>query len=56
LGREIELNGEPFEVIGVMPREYQYPSADFELWTPVSAARYTTCDLGIINLLLATRD
>lgn len=35
LGRKIELNGQPFEVIGVMPREYQYPSADFELWTPL---------------------
>ena len=35
LGRKIQLNGEPFEVIGVMPPEYRYPSADFELWTPL---------------------
>jgi putative ABC transport system permease protein len=35
LGRKIELNGEPFEVIGVMPADYQYPSVDFELWTPL---------------------
>ena len=35
LGRKILLNGEPYEVIGVMPREYQYPSAEFELWTPL---------------------
>lgn len=34
-GRRILLNGEPFEVIGVMPPEYRYPSADFELWTPL---------------------
>ena len=34
-GRKIQLNGEPFEVIGVMPPEYRYPSADFELWTPL---------------------
>src|SRR6266404_4521502 len=35
LGRKIQLNGESFEVIGVMPPEYRYPSADFELWTPL---------------------
>ena len=35
LGRKIQLNGEPFEVVGVMPPEYRYPSGDFELWTPL---------------------
>ena len=35
LGRKIQLNGEPFEVIGVMPSDYQYPDAQFELWTPL---------------------
>jgi putative ABC transport system permease protein len=35
VGRKIRLNGEPFEVIGVMPPEYQYPSHEFELWTPL---------------------
>src|SRR5216684_138940 len=35
LGRKIQLNGGPFEVIGIMPPEYRYPSADFELWTPL---------------------
>jgi predicted permease len=35
LGRKIRLNGEPFQVIGVMPSEYQYPRAEFELWTPL---------------------
>ncbi len=35
LGRKIKLNGEPFEVIGIMPPVYQYPSAEFELWTPL---------------------
>ena len=35
LGRKIQLNGEPFEVIGIMPPDYQYPSAQFELWTPL---------------------
>lgn len=35
VGKKIELNGEPFEVIGVMPPEYRYPNRDFELWTPL---------------------
>jgi predicted permease len=35
LGRRIQLNGTPFEVIGVMPPEYRYPSSEFELWTPL---------------------
>ncbi|HYP13895.1 MAG TPA: ABC transporter permease, partial [Bryobacteraceae bacterium] len=35
LGRKIPLNGEPYEVIGVMPREYRYPSAEYEVWTPL---------------------
>jgi predicted permease len=35
LGRKVLLNGEVFEVIGVMPREFRYPSAEFELWAPL---------------------
>jgi putative ABC transport system permease protein len=35
VGRKLQLNGEAFEVIGVMPPDYQYPTRDFELWTPL---------------------
>jgi predicted permease len=35
ISRKIQLNGEPFEVIGVMPPDYAYPDATFELWTPL---------------------
>ncbi len=35
IGRKIQLNGEPFEVVGVMPATYSYPTRDFELWTPL---------------------
>jgi predicted permease len=38
LSRKISLNGEPFQVIGVMPPYYQYPAADFQLWTPLYIA------------------
>ncbi len=39
LGRRIQLNGESFEVIGVMPPEYRYPTGAFELWTPLYIPR-----------------
>lgn len=35
VGRKIQLNGQPFEIIGVMPPAYRYPNKDFELWTPL---------------------
>jgi len=35
LGRKISLNGDGFEVIGVMPADFEYPSAQFDLWTPL---------------------
>lgn len=33
LGRRVTLNGEPYEVIGVMPRGFYYPTRDVQLWT-----------------------
>jgi len=35
VGRKIRLNGEPFEVIGVTPPGFQYPTNEYELWTPL---------------------
>ena len=35
VGHKLQLNGEPFEVIGVMPPAYAYPDVAFELWTPL---------------------
>lgn len=35
LGRKILLNGDGFEVIGVMPADFEYPTAQFDLWTPL---------------------
>ena len=34
LGKTVTLNGEPYSVIGVMPREFYYPVLDNEVWTP----------------------
>jgi putative ABC transport system permease protein len=36
LGRIIYLNGAPFTVVGVMPRSFQFPSHETQLWIPVA--------------------
>ena len=36
LGRVIRLNGLPYKVIGVMPRSFQFPSRETQLWIPVA--------------------
>ncbi len=34
LGKKIQLNGNAYTVLGVMPREFQYPNREIALWTP----------------------
>ena len=36
IGRSIQLNREPYTVIGVMPPEFAHPSSVTELWTPLA--------------------
>jgi putative ABC transport system permease protein len=38
IGRVIRLYGEPHTVIGVMPPEFQFPAAQFEVWVTFEAA------------------
>jgi putative ABC transport system permease protein len=35
VGRNIQLNGEAYRVIGVVPPQFRYPTQNFELWTPL---------------------
>jgi predicted permease len=35
IGQKVKLDNEPFVVIGVMPRDFHFPSRDAELWTPM---------------------
>jgi len=34
-GRSLVLDGEPFSILGVLPHEVQFPSADVDLWVPL---------------------
>ncbi len=43
LGRTITLNAETFEVIGVMPPEFQFPSADTEVFLPMGYFSENLC-------------
>jgi putative ABC transport system permease protein len=35
VGQTIRLDGEPHLVVGVMPRGFQFPGQDIQVWTPV---------------------
>jgi len=36
IGRELRLDGEPFTIVGVMPRDFLFFSPDVRLWVPLS--------------------
>lgn len=42
IGRTIELGGRIHEIIGVMPKEFQFPSSQFKLWVPFDSAMSAT--------------
>lgn len=46
LGQTIGIDNEPFEVIGIMPPGFRYPTDETELWTPHVIAPE---DLGLAN-------
>ncbi|MBI4906194.1 MAG: ABC transporter permease [Acidobacteria bacterium] len=35
IGAKIQLNGEAYQVLAVMPEHFRYPSREFEIWTPL---------------------
>src|SRR5262245_49251024 len=35
VGRRVEIDGVPREVIGVMPSRFRFPAADIEVWVPI---------------------
>jgi putative ABC transport system permease protein len=37
VGRQISLNGAPFEVVGVLPPSFRFPNEELALWLPLDA-------------------
>jgi len=46
LGRKILLDDEPFTVVGVMPRGFDFPTRDAELWTAIRLNEQNYADRG----------
>ncbi len=42
VGKSIQLNGEPYTIIGVMPPDFNFPSPTYEVWAPLAleASKY----------------
>jgi putative ABC transport system permease protein len=36
VGRSVRLDGESYEVVGIMPRDFQFPNRVAEVWTPLN--------------------
>jgi len=36
LGRTLQVNGESFQVVGVMPAVFQFPGRDVQFWAPIT--------------------
>ncbi len=36
VGRTINLSGTPYDVLGVMPADFHFPSREYDLWIPMS--------------------
>src|SRR3712207_1573221 len=46
VGREVELNGEKYTVVGVMPRGFQFQYQNFDIWTPFGLSPEQMADRG----------
>jgi predicted permease len=55
VGKEISLDGEKYAVIGVMPRGFQFPSRDEELWVPAQFTKEELANHGSHYLEVVAR-
>lgn len=51
IGRIIKLDETGYQIVGVMPREFRFPSADAQLWVPLHVDPANAVDLWGINAL-----
>jgi hypothetical protein len=51
IGESVRLDGQAYTVVGVMPKEFAFPSRETEAWTPLGVASVKG-DGGVIRLML----
>lgn len=44
LGRKVTIEGDTYEVVGVLPRDFLFPGWDAELWLPVTLTEWLKSD------------
>lgn len=55
VGKEIWLNGEKHTIVGVMPRGFQFPSRDEDIWVPVQFTKERLANHGSHFLQVVAR-
>jgi putative ABC transport system permease protein len=55
VGREILLGGESFTVVGVMPPDFEFPSASTDIWTPMVFSQEQLAERGSHSLRVVGR-
>jgi putative ABC transport system permease protein len=55
VGRSLELNGQSYEVVGVMPQSFQFPSPESELWVPIAFTQKEAASRGRHYLQVVAR-
>lgn len=51
IGRAIKLDGVSYQVVGLMPKEFRFPSEDTQLWVPLHIDPANPIDLWGVNSL-----
>ncbi|HEV2842283.1 MAG TPA: ABC transporter permease [Chthoniobacterales bacterium] len=46
IGRALSLHGEPYTVVGVMPRAFQFPTPRVQLWVPIAFSAAEAAERG----------
>jgi putative ABC transport system permease protein len=55
LAQTLHLNGEPYAVVGVMPRTFRFPNSEWEIWVPLGLAGDQTDRERSVNVMFRTR-
>ena len=42
VGKSVQLNGEPYTIIGIMPPDFNFPNSNYDIWAPhaLASAKY----------------